>query len=152
MLASVLFAIAVSPQVTFSQSDPMIGTWQLNLAKSKFSPGPPPRSLSHTLQGEGENRKFTTASVNAAGIPGGIATMHIYDGMPHPSTGSPNFDATAYTRIDANTIILSRLKAGKLVQVETVVVSADGKTWTATRLGIDANGRQINDIAVYDKQ
>jgi hypothetical protein len=82
--------------------------------------------------------------------------MHIYDGLPHPVTGTPNFlatfDASAYTRIDANTVILSRLKAGKLVQVETLVVSPDGRTWTATRLGIDANGRKVNAVAVYDKQ
>jgi hypothetical protein len=62
------------------------------------------------------------------------------------------FDASAYTRIDTNTVIISRFKAGKLVQIETLVVSTDGKTWTATRLGMDANGRKINDIAVYDKQ
>ena len=50
-------------------------------------------------------------------------------------------------------IVAAANKAGKLVQVETVVVSADGKIVRhATRLGIDANGRQINDIAVYDKQ
>jgi hypothetical protein len=156
MLVGVLLTIAISPQAAFSQSDPMIGTWQLNLAKSKFSPGPPPKSITHTLQQDGENRKFRSTGVNAEGNPLVLETMHIYDGMPHPSTGSPTllalFDASAYTRVDANTIILSRLKAGKLVQVETVVVSPDGKTWTATRMGIDANGRRINDIAVYDKQ
>jgi hypothetical protein len=121
MLAGVLLAIAVSPQAAFSQSDPMIGTWQLNLAESKFSPGPPPKSLNHNLQGEGENRKFTATAVDAEGNPRVLETMHIYDGMPHPSTGSPSllavFDASAYTRVDANTIILSRLKAGKLRSV-----------------------------------
>jgi hypothetical protein len=132
----------------------MLGTWRLNLEKSKFSPGPAPKGLSHTLQGDGENRKFTSTSVDAEGNT--FTAMHIYDGLPHPVAGTPNFlavfDASAYTRIDANTVILSRFKAGKLVQVETLVVSTDGKTWTATRLGMDANGRKINDIAVYDKQ
>jgi hypothetical protein len=45
----------------------------VNLAKSKFSPGPPPKNLSHNLQGEGEYRKVTTTSVDARGNPGGIA-------------------------------------------------------------------------------
>jgi hypothetical protein len=152
LLCSAIVLATALPKTGFSQSDPWLGTWHLNLAKSKFSPGPPPRSLTHTLQGEGETRKFIGVSVNAAGNPGRAEFMHIYDGMPHPSIGAANFDATAYTRVDANTIILSRLKAGKLVLVETVVVSPDGKTWTATRTGIDANGRSIHDIAVYDKQ
>ena len=25
--------------------DPLMGTWKLNLAKSKFQPGPPPKSI-----------------------------------------------------------------------------------------------------------
>jgi hypothetical protein len=156
ILAGVLVAFALSPQPAFSQSDPMLGTWRLNLEKSKFSPGPAPRDLTHTLQGDGENRRFTATSVDAEGKPRTFTAMHIYDGLPHPVAGTPNFlavfDASAYTRVDANTVILSRFKAGKLVQVETLVVSADGKTWTATRLGIDANGRKVNDIAVYDRQ
>jgi hypothetical protein len=134
----------------------MLGTWRLNLEKSKFSPGPAPKGVTHTLQGDGENRRFTATSLDAEGNPVTFTALHIYDGLPHPVAGTPNFlamfDASAYTRIDTNTVILNRFKAGKLVQVETLVVSTDGKTWTATRLGMDANGQKINDIAVYDKQ
>jgi hypothetical protein len=78
--------------------------------------------------------------------------MHIYDGQPHPTTGSPAFDASAYTRVDPNTFVFSRLKAGKLVGAGTGVLSQDGKTWTVTQAGTDANGRPLNSIAVYDKQ
>jgi hypothetical protein len=37
-----LFALTIAalPHVAFAQSDPIIGTWQLNLVKSKYSPGP----------------------------------------------------------------------------------------------------------------
>jgi hypothetical protein len=52
--------------------------------------------------------------------------MHIYDGTPHPSTGSQTIDASAYARVDANTVIFTRLKAGKLVATGTGVVSQDG--------------------------
>jgi hypothetical protein len=54
----------------------------------------------------------------------------------------------ASTRVDAYTINVSRTKAGKVVQIETISVSPDGKTKTATQVGTDADGRQINVIAV----
>jgi hypothetical protein len=44
------------------------------------------------------------------------------------------------------------LKGGKLVGVGWAVVSQDGKTWTVTQTGSDANGRPVNSVAVYDKQ
>jgi hypothetical protein len=66
--------------------------------------------------------------------------------------GSPDFDASAYTRVDANTLLFTRLKAGKLVGIGTLVVSQDGKTETGTLTGIEANGRFYNNILVYDKQ
>jgi hypothetical protein len=148
-----MFGLAmVGTQPGFAQSDPLTSLWQLNLAKSKYSPSPPPKSLTSNYQGEGQNRKLTSVGIDAQGNPTVLVTMHIYDGMPHPSTGSPDFDASAYTRVDAYTINVSRIKAGKVVQTGTLVTSRDGKTTTFTITGTDANGRQVNNILVYDKQ
>jgi hypothetical protein len=44
------------------------------------------------------------------------------------------------------------LKDGKVVQTGTWIISPEGKTLTASYIGTDANGRPINNIAVYDKQ
>jgi len=49
-------------------------------------------------------------------------------------------------------LIFSRLKAGKLVQLGTFVISEDGKTLTITTTGIDGNGQSVKNIAVFDKQ
>jgi hypothetical protein len=146
-----LLGLAVAtalPQTGFAQSSPLIGTWKLNLDKSKFSPGPPPRSATVTYTQDGPNIRLTAQQIDAQGNPTTVVFMHIYDGQPHPSTGSPVFDASAYTRVDANTIIFTRLKAGKLLATGTLVVSQDGKTGTVTTTGtVPGNG-----IAVYDKQ
>jgi hypothetical protein len=144
-------AIAVIPQIGFAQSDPWLGTWQLNLAKSKYSPGPPPRSQTVNLQGDGQNHRVTETGIDAAGKPTSAAFTRIFDGMPHPGV-TPNFDAASFTRVDDHTVIISRTKAGKLVQTVTNVVSQDGKSNTITTIGTDANGRPINNITVYDKQ
>ena len=41
-LATGVLMIAVL--ATAQQKDPFVGTWRLNIAKSKYSPGPPPKS------------------------------------------------------------------------------------------------------------
>jgi hypothetical protein len=146
------FAIASFPQVAFAQSSPVIGTWKLNLDKSKYSPGPPPRSGTLTYTQDGQNIKNTFEGMDAQGNVLSGVLMHIYDGQPHPSSGSQVIDASAYTRLDPNNYIFTRLKAGKLVAVGTVIVSQDGKTLTVTTTGSDANGGPSNSISVHDKQ
>jgi hypothetical protein len=154
LTAMTLFGLmtAALPEVGFAQSSPLIGTWKLNLEKSKYSSGTAPKSLTLTYQQEGQNIKNTTQGIDAHGNPTSGVLMHIYDGQPHPSTGSPDYDATAYTRVDANTIIWGRFKGGKLVAVATGVVSQDGKTWTTTTTGTGNTVGAMTAINVFDKQ
>jgi hypothetical protein len=154
MLAGITLGLALAafPQISYAQSDPFMGTWQLNLAKSKYSPGPLPKSSTVTVQAVGQNHKITNAPIDAEGKQTSVENTRIYDGMSHPVAGNPSYDAGAFTRVDTYTIIISYTKAGKLVRTATNVVSQDGKTITATNIGTDANRRPINIIAVYDKQ
>jgi hypothetical protein len=101
LFLAVLFATAL-PKSGFAQSSPLIGTWKLNLSKSKYSPGPPPRSGTLTYTQDGQNIKNTAQAIDAQGNSTAIVFMRIYDGQPHPTTGSPLFDASAYTRLDPN--------------------------------------------------
>ena len=144
-------AIAAFPQVGFAQSSPLIGTWKLNLDKSKLV-GPPPRSATLTYTQDGQNIRSTAQGIDAQGNSTTVVFMHIYDGMPHPTTGSPVYDASAYTRVDGNTLIVARFKAGKLVLIGTLLVSQDGKTLTGPQTGTLANGQPGNTILVYEKQ
>ena len=96
--------------------------------------------------------RSTAQGIDAQGNTTTVVFMHIYDGMPHPTTGSPVYDASAYTRVDGSTLIVARFKAGKLVQIGTLVVSQDGKTLTGPSTGTQANGQLGNTILVYDRQ
>ena len=144
-------AIAGLPLPGFAQSDQFLGMWQLNLAKSKYSPGPAPRSETTNNQAEGQGIKITLTGTNGNGNPINVVATRVFDGIAHPVM-NPNWDAAAWTRIDASTLIVSRTKAGKLVGTVTLAVSPDGRTMTITEIGVDANGRSTNDLAVYDKQ
>jgi hypothetical protein len=146
--------IATSPpRPGFAQSDPLTGLWQINLAETKFSPGPGPKSQTVNIQGEGQNRKATVVGITAQGNPQVVVfTEVVEDGKPHAVTGLAGADAQSYTRVDARTLNVSRMKDGKVVQTGTWVVSPDGKTLTVTSTGTNPNGQRINNIFVYDKQ
>jgi hypothetical protein len=153
MTGIALFALAMAawPQPGFAQSSPLIGTWKLNLEKSKFV-GSPLRSLTITYQQDGQNIRATNQAIDAQGNPTTTVLMHIYDGQPHPSTGNPDYDASAYTRVDTNTLILSRFKAGKLIAVGTLVISPDGKTFTNNNSGVGSAPGAATGITVFEKQ
>ena len=146
-------AFAAVPQVSFAaQVDPMIGTWKLNLARSTYTTGPAPRSATLTFQNTNGVLTDTAEAVLPNGSSGKLVLQHIYDGQPHPTTGSADIDASAYTKVDANTIIYTRMKGGKVTGVGTEELSADGKTLTINATAINAAGQKLSSVTVYEKQ
>jgi hypothetical protein len=141
------------PQAGIAQSNPLIGTWKINLAKSKYSPGPAPRSGTTIFEAVGQGLKITAEGIDAQGKPtktdfGAIS----FDGKSYPVTGAPAYDASSYKQVNASTFESTRTKAGKVIQTVTIVLSADGKSRTVTTTGVDEKGQQINNVAFYDKQ
>jgi hypothetical protein len=141
-----------STRAVSAQSDPAIGNWKLNLAKSKYTPGPLPKSQTATITAAGTGIKVSTKGMDAEGKP----TLTEYtvgdDGKDAPVKGNPAYDATSLKRIDASTTELARKRAGKVVQTARRAVSADGKTMTVTTTGTNEKGVKINNVAVYDRQ
>jgi hypothetical protein len=145
--------ILALPQPGFAQSDPFAGLWQLNLAKSKYSTVAAPKSLTVYIEGEGQNRKSTAVGIRAAGsTQAQVWSEFVEDGKPHPITGNANVDSQIYTRVDARTISISRLKDGKTVGTATMAISSDGNTLTFTNSTTQVTGRQNIETQVYDKQ
>jgi hypothetical protein len=130
--------------------DPLIGTWKMNLEKSTAVGPPLNRSETLNWTGEGQNFIDTIDAVDAQGRAFKQVNIHIYDGMSHPTTGNPNYDATAYTRT-GNIINLTRFKNGKPVAVGQEII-APGKTLTLITGGIDQNNQPYYRVVVYDRQ
>ena len=93
-------------------SDPRIGTWKLNVAKSKYSPGPAPRSNTLKVEASGQGEKVTTEGVNAEGGRTGIQYTANYDGKDYPITGTLNADMISLKRIDAPSLDTSNPAIG----------------------------------------
>lgn len=144
--------ILIAPSFLLAQADPAIGNWKLNLAKSKYEPGPAPKSEMRTYAASGPNGiKARFDRVDAAGKIVTITYDAKYDGKDVPYTGSPDADMIALTRVDARTINAVLKKNGKVVQTTKAVTSADGKMRTLTTTGTNAQGQKINNVTVFDR-
>ena len=75
-----------------------------------------------------------------------------YDGKDYPVTGDPTVDMRAFKLVDDHTLMITSRKAGKVVNMIRVAVSADGKTRTVTTTTTSVNGMRTSSTAVYDKQ
>lgn len=151
----ILLALLVAlTSVVIAQDDPHVGTWELNLSKSTFTPGPPPKRQTLWYKEEGKRLTALFQGVDAAGMPinPDPSNLTIYfDGKDHP-TPQAGYDSSSWTRINKNKYVVNRKKAGKVVLTSSNVVSDDGKTLTITTTGVDENGRPISNIRVYDKR
>ena len=152
LVASAAVVLLAISTVASAQTDPAVGSWKLNAAKSKYDPGPLPKSNMVTITAVQNGLHVVAKGEDAAGRPTSIDYTATADGKDAPVKGAPAYDTTAMKRVDANTTEQTRKKEGKTVQTVTRKVSADGKTMTVTTRGKDESGRTINNVAVYDKQ
>jgi len=139
--------------VARAQSDAFAGTWKLNLAKSKYYAGTPPKSEVRTYEVQGDGERLTVNGVAADGSPVSWGYSVRFDGKDYPITGSgPNgADAIAVRRVNARTVEARLKKGGKIMETASRVVSEDGKTITAKAKTAGPSGTLLF-VIVYDKQ
>ena len=133
-------------------ADRQVGTWKLNVAKSKYSPGPAPKSGTLKVEAQENGLKVTIDGTDAEGKAIHIEFAPKYDGKDYPATGMPNADTVSHKRINSSTIEALSKKEGKVVMTTKSVVSKNGKTRTTTQTGKSAMGQDVNNTIVYDKQ
>ncbi len=144
-------AIVLSSSVALAGEN-WLGTWNLDLAKSQYSPGPAPRSLTLKFAATPGGIRFTGDGVNADGKPNHSMFLSKFDGKDVPYEGNPDADMASPRKIDDNSYDNTWKKGGKATIVAKVVVSADGKTMTITQIGTSAKGEAVNNTIVYNKQ
>jgi hypothetical protein len=151
-LLIVVASLLLVPSMVMAQADPHLGTWVLNVAKSKYSPGPPPKEQTSVYSAAGQGISIATKGTSADGKPTMTNLTVNFDGKDYPAKGNPDWDAVAARRVDSHTIEFTRKLAGKMVQTATSVVSKDGKTRTITTTGVNAQGQKISTTGVYEKK
>ena len=132
-------------------SDAHMGTWKLNEAKSKFSPGAG-KNMTVVYEAAGDEVKVIVDGVDKDGNPTHNEWTGKFDGKDYPVTGDPSSDARSYTVVDGNTMKLVIKRGGKVTVTGSIAAAADGKSRTVKTSGTDPSGKKFSNTAVYDKQ
>ena len=156
---SSIFAVAVVCLALagsmFADSTAFVGTWKLNLDKSKFPAGQAPKSLTRTVSADGDTLtyKFEGVGSDGAALTYGFASKLDGKDSEVTGTGMPyGADHIAIKQQNSHMTSATLKKGDKIVGTSTATVSHDGKTLTLTSKGTDANGKPTKSVSIYDKQ
>ena len=150
-VVAILFFTLTAAGMVLAQGDPFVGTWKLDVAKSKYDPGPAPKSQTRTWDASG---KVTVEGINAAGKPVTYGYPIMNDGKDYPTTGSvPNgADMISSKKINPNTVEVNFKRGGKGAETTKFIVSKDGKMLTISARGTNPDGSAFNNVTVWEKQ
>jgi hypothetical protein len=144
------FAVCLVAVAAFA-SNPNMGTWKLNEAKSKIPAGAPKNTMV-VYEAAGDSIKVTVDGVDGDGKATHNEWTGKIDGKDYPLTGDPSSDTRSYKKLSDRSTELTNKKAGKVTLSGKIVISADGKSRTVTVSGTDAKGKKVTSTAAYDKQ
>ena len=143
VLVAIAAAFAASAQST--GKSPFIGTWELDVAKSKVDPGPPMKSETVTIAEDG---KVTVQSVDGKGKSENWSYTYMED-QEAPITGMQN--SSVVEKRHGKTVEHAWKFDGGTFTGKGVI-SKNGKVMTYTLDGTNSEGKHEHSVSVYEKQ
>jgi hypothetical protein len=146
-------ALVLAGTLLAQAQESLFGTWKMNAAKSKYSPGPVPKS--NIAKGEPFQGgvKLTVDVVPAKGETQHYESGGKFDGKDNPVKGNnPDGDTMTFSKIDARTYEAVTKKDGKTTLTARIVVAADGNTRITTQAGKNGRGETVKNTMFYEKQ
>jgi hypothetical protein len=151
---NLIAAFCVCSVALVAADNPFLGTWKLNPAKSKGTPGTLDKEATVTFAADGDGIKRTVTGVDGDGQKLDMSATIPWDGMEHKVDG-PNGAPPAMVAVktvNANTLNVTVKVNDKVVASGRTVVSKDGKKMTAAFKGEDPKGRKFDNVEVYERQ
>lgn len=155
VISAVAVLCLVVPSLLLAQTNPVVGSWKLNLEKSKFPAGMAPKSLVRTVTAEGDSVTYNFEGEGPDGAALKYSFTVKYDGNEYEvkGTGMPyGADHIAIKKVNSHMFSATLKKEGKDVGASTSTVSHDGKTTTLNSKGTDAKGNAVKTTSIFDKQ
>jgi hypothetical protein len=149
---SLALCLLVFAATAVQGADNYLGTWTLNLSKSKYNPGPGPKSQTTRLEAAPGGLREIVDRVNADDSKTHWELTAKYDEKDYPVVGDPDRDMVSIKRIDDNTLEVVSKKAGKVTTRMKIVASKDGKSRTNEVTGTNSKGQPIKHLLYFDRK
>ena len=146
------FVFALGAVTVAAAADLAIGTWTLNVDKSKFHDGTAPKSMTRTYSAGAAGTDMKVTGVAADGTAIAQTATLTYDGKDCAITGAAAYDTLSLKKINGTTVKSELKKDGKIVGHSTRTISGKGKVLTLSTALKTAKGGTTHDVAVFDKQ
>lgn len=129
-----------------------LGTWKLDVSRSRFDPGPPPRSqIIRNVSTNGDGFTSTTEMENAEGKPFRTEYFARPDGTEYPYKGVAD-ETISLTVVDGRDSTWVVRKGGRVLVEGRTIYSRDGKTRTQTHTRIDDKGQKHENVLVFHRR
>jgi hypothetical protein len=148
-LTVLVATVVVAAHAHGAQVSSYLGSWQLDVGRSTFDPGPPLKSELRTYERSGADYKVTLTLQSADGQHHTSASTYRLDGKPYAVSGNPNYDSMSARRINARETRGIEWRDGKAVGQLIDVVAPDGKSRTITQTVSTRSGRQQHNVMVF---
>jgi hypothetical protein len=137
-------------QSAAAEHDLILGVWKLDVARSRYTPGPPPRSETRTYVRDKDGMKGTIRRQRDDGRQEVIEYRADFD-HEFPVMGTEAYDTIRLKRIDERIAEAVLSHAGRVYGTARRVISEDGRTLTITFRQED-RGHLVNNTAVYRRE
>jgi hypothetical protein len=147
-----MLTLGAATMASAAGTDPVIGTWTLNLDKSKYHDNRAPKSMTRTYSAGANGTDMTATGVASDGSTISQSATFTYDGKDCAFTGSSDYDAVSLKKVNGSTVKGELKKGGTVVGHTTRTISGKGKVLTLSIAMKTAKGGTTHDVAVFDKQ
>lgn len=157
-MISLLFVISMTgATAALADDNPFLGTWKINLTKSKIvgPDGERPMPLTKsvvTYERVDDMIRITDDDSFTDGHSVHMVWVGKFDGKDYPVASDPTAGSWSFRQIDSRTVILTTKKHGKVLATRRVTVSADGRTRMMTGTRTEENGAKGDVTAAYERQ
>lgn len=151
-VAAAIFLVPAAHAQPATAPSPLIGTWKLDPAASKFTSGQSLQSETRTYEMNGDKISLTATGVDGSGNPTKYSYTAAYDGKFYPMTGNPVGDSIALKRVDDRTIEATLKKGDAVSGYGKTTISPDGERFTLTRKMMRGKDAPAVDELAFVKQ
>jgi hypothetical protein len=145
--------LAIGASAALAATNPAMGTWEMNVAKSTVEAKNAARSETFVFTNSDKGVILTT-NITAAD---GKQSTHTsdpapWDGVAHPVSDSSDHDSIMARSVGAGIVRYSFMKAGAVVNGGTLAVSKDGTMLTIAGARTPAKGGKVYYNIVFDRK